>query len=109
MTTEKATEKTSDGWNAILAFNLNSLRATAGFGLAWVFWQVSQHPELELLLYLAGVFALAGAKRAIQALTGLVRLILRARRWARYRRKGVAPKADTIATDDQLERRGLLR
>ncbi|MEL7444330.1 MAG: hypothetical protein AAGK02_00780 [Pseudomonadota bacterium] len=104
-----STEKTKDGWNALVAFNLNCLRATAGFGLAWVFWRVSQQPGLELLLYLAGVFALAGAKRAIQALIGLVRLILRARRWARYRRKGVAPKADRMASNDDLKRRGLIR
>lgn len=98
-----------EGWNAFVAVNLNCLRAAAGLALAWVFWRMSHHPDWELFLFLAAVFGLAGVKRAIHALIGLIRMILRARRWATFRRQGVDPKADTLGSDEALRARGLLK
>lgn len=48
-------------------------------------------------------------KHGIIAFVGLIRFVLRQRAWARYRRQGTAPKADPMAGEAALKRRGLLR
>ncbi|MEM7212216.1 MAG: hypothetical protein AAF479_10040 [Pseudomonadota bacterium] len=99
----------SSGGNAIWKFNAACLRAAAAGALGWLFWQASMLPGWELFIFFAAIFGLAAAKQAIIALIALVRLILRQRRWAQYRRQGNAPKADRMANEQDLSRRGILR
>ncbi|MEM7746192.1 MAG: hypothetical protein AAF409_21060 [Pseudomonadota bacterium] len=100
---------TSEGGNAIWEFNAACLRAAAAGGLGWLLWQASMLPGWELFIFFAAIFALAAVKQAIIALIALVRLILRQRKWAQYRRQGTAPKADRMAIEDDLRRRGLIK
>lgn len=95
-------------WKSILKINGEFLRAAAGFGGAWVFWQLAG-PGFELFRIFAVLFAIAGAKRLILGLYGAVKLILRTRKWARYQAQGVAPKADPMASRDDLRKRGLIK
>ena len=97
------------GWGAIWKINAACLRAAAGFGFAWVFWQGALLPGWELFLYLAVVFGIVGVKHSGIALIEIVRWIWRMRKWARYRRQGSAPKADRIASEADLRARGLMR
>ncbi|MEM9098688.1 MAG: hypothetical protein AAGC79_09200 [Pseudomonadota bacterium] len=96
-------------WTNIWKINGNALRAAFGFAGGWLFWQGGQIEGLELFLFFAALFALGGAIRAVHALIGTIRLILGARKWARYRRQGVTPKADRLAIEDDLKRRGLIK
>ena len=91
-------------WKIVVDF----LRASLGFGLAWLLWQMAVS-GFELFKLFAIVCAVAGAKRAIVGLVGLVRLILDQRRKARFRAQGATPKADKLASDADLKRRGLIR
>ncbi|MEM9061753.1 MAG: hypothetical protein AAGD13_14930 [Pseudomonadota bacterium] len=99
----------ANGTSAIWKFNAACLRAAAAGGLGWLFWQASKSPDWELFIFFAAIFALAAVKQAIIALIALVRLILRQRKWARYHRQGTAPKADRMAGEADLKRRGILR
>lgn len=97
------------GWKPVWKINGAFLRAAAGFGLAWLFWQAAQLPGFELVLYLAAVFVIVGVKHAGVALIELIKWIWRIRRWAKYRRQGSAPKADRIASEADLRARGLIK
>lgn len=90
-------------------FNAACLRASASFGIGWLFWLGGQTPGAELFLYFAIIFGVVGVKHAIIALVQLVRLILRARAWARFKRKGAPPKADRLAGAEDLKRGGLIK
>jgi hypothetical protein len=96
------------GWKPVLEINLNFLRAILGFGLGWWMWNLSS-PEWLLFGFVAVVAAIAGAKRFIQALWGVSRLILRRIKLKRYRRQGARPKADTLAQENDLRARGLIK
>lgn len=97
------------GWKAVWAINAAALRACASFGLAWLFWDYRSVVGLEVCVVLVPLFAVVGVKHSVIALAHLIRFILRQRAWARYRRQGTAPKADPIAGEAALKRRGLLR
>ncbi|MEM7210769.1 MAG: hypothetical protein AAF479_02585 [Pseudomonadota bacterium] len=99
----------ANGNSAIWKFNAACLRAAAAGALGWLFWQASMLPGWELFIFFAAIFGLAAVKQAIIALIALVRLILRQRKWAQYRRQGNAPKADRMAIEDDLRRRGLIK
>ncbi|MEM7663967.1 MAG: hypothetical protein AAF292_17120 [Pseudomonadota bacterium] len=99
----------SSGGNAVWKFNAACLRAAAAGALGWLFWHASMLPGWELFIFFAAIFALAAVKQAIIALIAFVRLILRQRKWAQYRRQGTAPKADRMAGEADLKRRGILR
>ncbi|MEM9294162.1 MAG: hypothetical protein AAGD01_20965 [Acidobacteriota bacterium] len=48
-------------------------------------------------------------KHAVIALAQVVRLVLMARRWARFQAQGVSPKADRLVSETDLRKRGLIR
>ena len=99
----------SSGASAIWKFNAACLRAAAAGALGWLFWHASMVPGWELFIFFAAIFALGVIKQAIIALIALIRLILRQRKWAQYRRQGNALKADRMANEQDLRRRGILR
>lgn len=84
------------------------LRATFGFGGGWLFWQMAV-PGYELIALFAFAWAVGGAICAAQALYHLVKMILRLRKMAAFKRKGVDPKADPIASGADLKAKGLTR
>ncbi len=87
--------------------NIAFLRAAFGFGLAWVSWQLYA-PEAFLFGLIAAAAAIGATKRLIEGLWKTWRLMARERKLARYRRQGGAPKADTLADEDDLRARGLI-
>ena len=89
--------------------NASFLRATAGAGLAWGAWEISATPGFEITAYMAVVFGVVAVKHAVIAMVGVIKLILRQRKWAKYQRQGAAPKADGMADVEDLKRRGLIK
>ncbi|MEO0624685.1 MAG: hypothetical protein AAFU49_12935 [Pseudomonadota bacterium] len=97
------------GWTTVWKINAACLRVTASGVLAWLFWQGGTEPGFEGLLFVAAIFALVAVKHAGIALIETVRLVLRARKWARFQAKGAKPKADRMAAEADLKARGLIR
>lgn len=101
--------ESSGFWPTFLKFSAACLRATASGALAWLFWQAGALPGFEACLFLAAIFGLVAVKHTIIAVIEIVRLIRRDLNWARFRRQGAAPKADRMASDAELRKRGLIR
>lgn len=95
------------GWKPVWEINLNFLRAGLGFGLGWVMWQLYA-PEWFYFGFVSVVCWVAGAKRLIQALWGLLRLVRRKQNLSGYRKQGAAPKAEKLAQESDLRARGLV-
>ena len=94
--------------NPAWQINLDLVRACAGFGLAWVFWQMHRL-EFCMLEFIAVACALAGVKRLGMALFGVGKLILGRRKVGAYRKRGAAPKADALAREEDLRAKGLIK
>lgn len=90
------------------AINLDLARACAGFGLAWVFWQMHS-PAFWMFGFIAVACALAGVKRLGMALFGIGKLILGRRKVGAYRKQGAVPKADALASEAELKLQGLIK
>lgn len=88
--------------------NLNMLRATLGFGLAWFAWRLTS-PDFWMLGYVALVCAAAGVWRGLQGLWGYGRLLFGGGKLKRHERKGNRAKADTLPNEDDLRKGGLLK
>ena len=89
--------------------NPNMLKAMLGFSLAWFVWQLTS-PDFWMLGFMAAVSAAAGAWRALLGLIGLCQLIV-GLFWSqlkRFERKGGKAKSETLASDDDLRKGGLL-
>ncbi|MEP1520924.1 hypothetical protein [Ascidiaceihabitans sp.] len=95
------------GWKPVWEINLNFLRASVGFSLGWLMWQ-AYSPEWFYFGFVSVLCWIGGAKRLIQALWGLMRLLLRKRKLSRYRRQGTTPKADKLAQENDLRARGII-
>lgn len=89
-------------------FNVECLRASASFALAWGCWQ-AHGPQTMIFGFMAVIFAAVGVKRMWFALAALVRLIKSRRKIERFKASGAAPKADRMAGDDDLRARGLIK
>lgn len=96
-------------WGTFSKVNVASLRAMASGAFAWWLWRCSDVSGLSLLIFAAALFAIIAVKHAVIALAAVVRLILRQRKWARYRRQGTDPKADRMASEEDLRSKGLIR
>jgi len=96
------------GWKPVLEFSDHMVRASAGFGLGWLLWQMNG-PVWPFFIYVAVCCALGGVVRLLKALGVLMRLFVRAIKLGGYRKKGNAPKADRLATEAELKARGLFR
>lgn len=96
------------GWKAVGQVSASFLRASAGLALAWGFWEASASKGFELFAYIAAVGAIVFIKQAAIGLVQLVQLIISQRKWAGYRRQGATPKADHMAGDAELRKRGLM-
>ena len=90
--------------------NLNMLRATLGFGLAWFAWRLTS-PDFWMLGYVALVCAVAGAWRGLLGLIGLGRIgfDIGWGRLKRFRRRGTKAKADKLPNEKDLRDRGLIK
>ncbi|MEO1724067.1 MAG: hypothetical protein AAFR84_16890 [Pseudomonadota bacterium] len=97
------------GWSLVWKINAACLRAAAGAGLGWLCWQGGTTPGFEIALFFAPLFGIVAAKHAVIALVQIVRLVLMARRWARFQAQGVSPKADRLVSEADLRKRGLIR
>ena len=90
-----------------LKINLNLLRAASGFGLAWFFWRLDSD-WFWVSDFFSVVLLIAGTKRFLVALYQITRHILAERERNRLKAKGNDPKADKMATRDDLAKRGML-
>lgn len=97
------------GWSLVWKVNAACLRAVAGLGLCWLCWLVGTTPGFEIALFFAPLFGIVAVKHAVIALVQVVRLVLMARRWARFQALGVSPKADRLVSETDLRKRGLIR
>lgn len=98
----------SVGWKPILEVFDHLWRSALGFGMGWFLWSMNG-PDWPFFIIFAALCALGGAIRLVKALWVLVRVILRNRDHARYRRQGADPKADKLADVADLKRRGLIK
>lgn len=89
-------------------FNLLCLRASIGFGGAWLFWQMAV-PGFELFLYIAACWALGGVICGVKALWHLYRITRHERLMAALKAQGVDPKADPTATLEILREKGFIK
>ena len=96
------------GWDTIWAVNASFLRVAAAGAIGWACWEASAARGYELLAYLAAVAGVVVVKHGAIGLYHLARLALKPRKWARFRRQGVEPKADRLAGDAELRERGLM-
>ncbi|MEM8821054.1 MAG: hypothetical protein AAGE90_16250 [Pseudomonadota bacterium] len=97
------------GWSLVWKVNAACLRAATGGGLAWLCWRAGTMPGLEITLFFTAIFAIVAVKHGVIAIALLVRLVLAARRWARFQAQGVSPKADRLVSEADLRKRGLIR
>lgn len=76
--------------------NINFLVASAGFWLAWVFWQLAI-PGLEFIRLLSVICALGGIKSTSAALRLMWKLYAKERKIKSLKAQGSAPKEDPFA------------
>ncbi|QIK41042.1 hypothetical protein [Pontivivens nitratireducens] len=88
--------------------NAHFLRSCLGFGVAWIFWEKAPS-EPSPLHFIAGVFALAGAISALKGTWHAFKYIRALRKWAKFKAQGVAPKADKLASKNDLRTKGLIK
>ncbi|WP_299587666.1 hypothetical protein [uncultured Tateyamaria sp.] len=89
--------------------NANALRACGGFGMAYVAWKGFAGPEWAIFGYVAACCAVGGAIRTVKAVFNMIRFIPRIGKRARFKSKGVDPKADAMAQSSDLKKRGLMK
>ena len=99
---------TGPGWKAILRINAQLAYGSVLVGLGWFGWSVTTKEfwQLGLLVVLIGVSGLA---LMLRGLVEAASFLIRCRRLARFERIGGTPKADRLATADELRDRGMLR
>lgn len=95
-------------WKHILKINGHLLAAGLAGAFAWGFDQIG-HGDWVLFKLFAAMFAVTALVKFCQALWAITMLILRSLTWARYKRQGVTPKADTLADQAALRARGLIK
>ena len=96
------------GWKPVIEFGDHMVRASAGFGLGWLFWEMNG-PDWPFFIFFAVCCAVGGLIRLWMAFRVLLRLLGRARKLGSFRKKGKTPKADRLATEAELKARGLFR
>ena len=84
------------------------LLSAVAFGGGWWLWSISDRDWWMFGIY-GAIFALGGAIRLGQALLEFVNVLIRRRQRAKYGSQGAAPKADSMAGEDDLRERGLLK
>lgn len=89
-----------------LVFRLSGAAILAG--AAWVFWQVGVGDWIFFRLVAAN-FAGGAVICLVQALWHFVQLLRHLSRLGRFKRKGAAPKADRMASAQDLDESGLLK
>lgn len=98
----------NSGWAIFWEILLDLTRSLIAALMAYVAWRATS-PDWFYFGFLAALCAFAAVKRLGHALVGIAKLILAAGIWARFKRRGTTPKADPIATSDDLRRRGLTK
>lgn len=88
--------------------NSACLRAAFGFAGAWLFWRLAV-PGFEAFLLFSAIWGFGGLLCAGKACIEIAKLLLRMRRWSRFKRQGVDPKADPIAHEQELRAKGLIK
>lgn len=96
------------GSGIILKINGALLRASLGLGLGCWLWRLTAPVDFALR-FVAVVLMIGGTRQLTIGLWHLVRHLWAQRRMARYRRQGGTPKADRMASEDDLRAKGLLK
>ena len=95
-------------WPQIWKINGRFLRATFCAGFAWLCWQ-GYLAGIGWLGLFAVMFACGALIHGVIALFGAIRMIVGSFKWRRFKRTGVAPKADPVARETDLRKAGLIR
>lgn len=90
------------GWGKVLRINAQFAFGALILFYGWLCWQ-GVSLKWWGLWPLAIMCFVGGAIQIIQAAVEAVSLILRLRRWGKYRDQGVSPRADHMAQDSDFE------
>lgn len=91
---------------AIGKINGAFLQAMTGLGGAWIFWGLTG-PGFEVFTAFAAIFAIGGVIALCKAVYLLIRAIDKCITWGGFKSKGKDPKADPVASEDDLRKKGL--
>ncbi len=90
------------GWGTILRINAQFAFGALIFFYGWLCWQGVSVKWWGLWI-IAMICLVGGAIQIIQAAVEAFKLILRLRRWKKYQKMGVKPRADHMAQDSDFE------
>jgi len=83
-------------------------QAMLGAGAGWIFGRMAV-PGFELFGVYAVIFAIGGVIAFCCAVYQLIHAIKKCLTWGRFQSKGTDPKADPVASEDDLRNKGLTR
>ncbi|WP_299283290.1 hypothetical protein [uncultured Tateyamaria sp.] len=95
-------------WELVWKVNADALRASGGFGMAYITWQ-AYSPDWFFFGFIAACCAMGGLICIGKALFHLVRLLPRIGKRVKFKTKGVDLKADEMARLSDLKKRGLMK
>ena len=92
----------------IVRINLRFVMATVSIAYGWVCWQWTS-PEWWGLGLVAGLCLFAGAMHIIETIHQIVAIFARERKIDAFARQGSAVRADKMASEAALKKRGIVR
>lgn len=95
----------NDDYRPTTAININFLKATFGFWLAWVTWRMAV-PGLEMILILTVIAAAGGVWCSGTALWLMVKMYVKDRKISKFKSRGATPKSDAFADIETLRKGG---
>lgn len=96
------------GTSRIATINTKLIGAMVSGGLAWGFWRLGTGEWALLRLY-AAAFAVGAVAAGLHGLWMLGKALGSLTRLSRFKGKGAAPKADSLAQSADLKKRGLIK
>lgn len=76
--------------------------------IGWLCWQ-AHSPDFYVGGFMGLLMGMASVKCFFRGLWALGKAIIASMTWSRFQARGSAPKADGMASEDDLRRRGLLK
>ncbi|WP_373354485.1 hypothetical protein [Pseudoroseicyclus sp. CXY001] len=95
-------------WRAILKINAHFALGTLCLGAAWLAWSNVTKEWWQLYIF-AVLVGLTGVLQVLDGMRHLWRFFSRSRQLARMKRMGGVPRADHLASEDDLRKRGMIR
>ncbi len=95
-------------WKTIGKVNGAFIKAMVALGAGWLFWRMAV-PGFDLFGAYGAIFAIGGVALFCAATYQLIRTITKSLTWGRFKAKGKDPKADPMASETDLDAKGLTR